>query len=329
MAWIQSHQSLANHKKLLRLARELEITRVEAIGHLHLLWWWALDSASDGSLSDVTAEEIADIVQWRKDAKKFLNTLILCGFIDEDLSLHEWDTYGATYNKVKEASARRQRLRRKKLREASVTRDVTVTSRSQQGVTSPLRHCDVTVEKEEKEEKYRIPPLSPSGEGAEEEAQGTPVVAPLPPEPPVMVTREMARGWFDQIVAEGGRFTDDEFERAWLRKHSTRDRLTGAWTRGRSISHDPRADLMLSLRYEAKHRDGTTAANASSTAGGRSEPTWQKKQRLDAVRALMANHKGNPSGTWSEATREAHAEEWMALRAEEQTLVQSMSHEPQ
>ena len=42
MAWIKSDQSLANHPKLILLARELQISKVEALGHLHLLWYWVL-----------------------------------------------------------------------------------------------------------------------------------------------------------------------------------------------------------------------------------------------------------------------------------------------
>ena len=43
MAWIKSDQSLANHPKLILLARALGISKVEALGHLHLLWYWVLE----------------------------------------------------------------------------------------------------------------------------------------------------------------------------------------------------------------------------------------------------------------------------------------------
>ena len=51
MAWIESHQELANHPKTKRFKRALGISTPQAIGHLHLLWWWALDYAQDGSLA--------------------------------------------------------------------------------------------------------------------------------------------------------------------------------------------------------------------------------------------------------------------------------------
>ena len=51
MAWIESHQELRHHYKTKRLARELKVTVAAAIGHLHCLWWWAIDFAPDGDLS--------------------------------------------------------------------------------------------------------------------------------------------------------------------------------------------------------------------------------------------------------------------------------------
>ena len=49
--WIKSYQDLGRHPKTSRLARTLGISRPAAIGHWHLLWWWALDYAKDGDLA--------------------------------------------------------------------------------------------------------------------------------------------------------------------------------------------------------------------------------------------------------------------------------------
>ena len=51
MAWIKSQQVLREHPKLKRLARRLEVSVPAALGHLHMLWWWALDYAQDGDLT--------------------------------------------------------------------------------------------------------------------------------------------------------------------------------------------------------------------------------------------------------------------------------------
>jgi len=97
MAWIESHQGLAVHPKTGKLARALKVTRVTAIGHLHLLWYFALDFAPDGNLTPIDPEEIAEGARWDGDANDFLDALIVSEFIDRDgdsITLHEWTSYG-------------------------------------------------------------------------------------------------------------------------------------------------------------------------------------------------------------------------------------------
>jgi hypothetical protein len=94
MAWIESHQSLATHRKLYKLAALLNINRPQAIGHLHLIWWWALDNASDGSLQDIPSGVLEDVAGWSGEPGKLYNSLIESEWIDQDdLILHDWQEY--------------------------------------------------------------------------------------------------------------------------------------------------------------------------------------------------------------------------------------------
>jgi hypothetical protein len=111
MAWTESHQELANHPKTRRLCRSLGITRVQAIGHLHLLWWWAMDYAQDGDLSDLTPGEIADACDWEGDPDQFVCALQEVHFLDHG-SIHDWDEYGGKYFKRQELARERQRRHR-------------------------------------------------------------------------------------------------------------------------------------------------------------------------------------------------------------------------
>jgi hypothetical protein len=52
--WIQSHQDVREHPKTRKLAARLRVNVPEAVGLLHLLWWWALSYASDGDLRSTT-----------------------------------------------------------------------------------------------------------------------------------------------------------------------------------------------------------------------------------------------------------------------------------
>ena len=99
MAWIKSDQSLANHPKLILLARELGITKVKALGRIY--WYWTLEYADDGELKYL--DLIPDACEWEDDAQKFIEALIKYEFIDqigEKYVIHDWLDYsGAFYEK--------------------------------------------------------------------------------------------------------------------------------------------------------------------------------------------------------------------------------------
>lgn len=104
MAWIESHQTLEKHGKLLGLVDALAITKHQAIGHLHCLWWWAIDSAPLGDISKYSASTIASAAGWNEyqeyayelnqahdfpkavDAGRFVAALLACGFLDGELN---------------------------------------------------------------------------------------------------------------------------------------------------------------------------------------------------------------------------------------------------
>lgn len=94
MAWIESHQNLRDHPKTLRLERALHVTRTCVIGHLHVLWWWAMDYAQDGDLSRFTNAEIAAASLWPGDADEFCQALESAGFVSANpLQIHDWMDY--------------------------------------------------------------------------------------------------------------------------------------------------------------------------------------------------------------------------------------------
>lgn len=113
MAWIESHQSLRNHKKLLRAASVWGMRRPEAIGYLHLLWWWAMDNIGpDGSLGDISDGELAMGADWPGDADLFAEGLRQAGFLDETDDgrfLHDWMDYAGKYQARRAADRDRAR----------------------------------------------------------------------------------------------------------------------------------------------------------------------------------------------------------------------------
>jgi len=86
-------------------------------GHLHWLWWWALDTQPDGDLSAYDPEDIAEAAGWEGDAAVFVAALMNCGpgdklgFIDPDMRLHDWDEYGGKYRKRSESARKAAQVR--------------------------------------------------------------------------------------------------------------------------------------------------------------------------------------------------------------------------
>lgn len=98
MAWIKSYQELDRHPKLKRLARFLNIQEVAAIGYLQRLWWWAVDYAQDGNLTDFSDEEIKEAIGFDGDEGELISALVDSGFLDLDetentLCIHDWSEY--------------------------------------------------------------------------------------------------------------------------------------------------------------------------------------------------------------------------------------------
>lgn len=93
MAWIELHQTLPRHPKLLRLAGRLRIHPAQAAGHLTFLWLWTLDYAPTGDLSAFGPAEISAAACFPGDAEQFHRSLMETGWLDEDGQVHDWMEY--------------------------------------------------------------------------------------------------------------------------------------------------------------------------------------------------------------------------------------------
>lgn len=95
-AWIESHQTLREHPKIYKLMDLLQISRAEVIGHLHMLWWWAIDYAPRGNLAEFGSQSLAKAADWQKDPDEFVKALQDSGFLtdgESGLEVHDWLDY--------------------------------------------------------------------------------------------------------------------------------------------------------------------------------------------------------------------------------------------
>lgn len=121
MAWIESHQELRDHPKTIRLTHLLGVHRMQAIGHLHALWWWCLSYADNGDLARFEYYEIAMAAGWDGDPEAFVKALAEAGWLEGDLMVvHDWEHYGGKLAERRRADAeRKSAARRKEVRRKS------------------------------------------------------------------------------------------------------------------------------------------------------------------------------------------------------------------
>lgn len=116
MAWIQVHQQLKDHRKLLAAADELDIEPPHMLGLLTSFWLWALDNAPSGSLEGISNRNIGRAAQWSRQPDEFVEAMKNAGFLDvtEDgtLEIHDWYEYAGKLIDQREAEKQRSRRRR-------------------------------------------------------------------------------------------------------------------------------------------------------------------------------------------------------------------------
>lgn len=114
MLWFAIDCNLYTHPKMLRLSASLKTDVDTLVGKLGRLWAWAkLSGNEDGNIGYLPAQEIADIMRWKKSASVLVNALVNCGFLDvSDIgkSLHGW----AELNGKMTAKKRKDNDRKKK-----------------------------------------------------------------------------------------------------------------------------------------------------------------------------------------------------------------------
>ena len=132
MAWIEAHDTLPDHPKVLRAAKALRLDSDALVGKLLRLWTWALSNREDGVLSDLDAGVLHRIMNYGGKADKLLTALtevrLLDALPDGRYAIHDWDEHVAMLMEQrdrKRTQARERQRRRRAAGAAPEARDVT------------------------------------------------------------------------------------------------------------------------------------------------------------------------------------------------------------
>ncbi len=169
MAWLPSHQELRTHPKTKKAARLASVSLPAMIGHLHMLWWWALDHAPDGNLGPFDDGDLADAAEWDGDPAVFVAALTDCGlrgghgFLEPDRRLHDWEEYGGKYRRRSEAGQKAAAARWAKRPSDQGEHANASPSESDRTATAEPTQCEVDAERnaEERRGEEITPPTPP------------------------------------------------------------------------------------------------------------------------------------------------------------------------
>jgi hypothetical protein len=110
--WIELHQTLPRHPKLIRFAGMLRVPQSQAAGHLVFLWLWTLDYAPTGDVSAFGPAELSAGADFRGDAELFCRALTECRWLDADGKIHNWEKYAGRLLEVRRKDRERKALQR-------------------------------------------------------------------------------------------------------------------------------------------------------------------------------------------------------------------------
>lgn len=104
MAWIESHQGLERHPKIMQLGYIMNWSIDETLGRMHRFWWWCLDYAPTGDLRQVDWKILGMHLGLKEDdSLKFREALVTTHLVCRlartrlPLRVHDWIEYAGRY----------------------------------------------------------------------------------------------------------------------------------------------------------------------------------------------------------------------------------------
>lgn len=129
MAWIELHDTLPDHDKVLDVSEALKMDKDMVVGKLVRLWTWALKNREDGIFRARDIPTIAEIMRYKGTPKSLVDALVRARLLDQagdTYVIHDWDERVGMLLAKRETAraqnrARVQKHRSKKVGNASET----------------------------------------------------------------------------------------------------------------------------------------------------------------------------------------------------------------
>lgn len=131
MSWIEVHDTLPDHPKVVEFASLLNIDRDAAVGKLVRFWTWAITNRETGLIFAGDASTIADVMRITRNKGRVIETLVnarLLDVVDGGWQIHDWDERVgmllAKREKVRAQARERQRRLKERKRGLSGEKEV-------------------------------------------------------------------------------------------------------------------------------------------------------------------------------------------------------------
>ena len=121
MAWIELHDTLPDHDKVILVADLLKMDKDMVVGKLVRLWTWALNNREDGTFRKRDAETIAEIMRYKGKPQRLVDAMVeshLLDVVEEVYVIHGWDERVGMLRAKRETQRAQAKQRAKRFRDA-------------------------------------------------------------------------------------------------------------------------------------------------------------------------------------------------------------------
>ena len=120
MAWIELHDTLPDHDKVLDVAEALKMDKDLVVGKLVRLWTWALNNREEGAFKARDIQTIAEVMRYKGKPQRLVDALAAARLLDledDTYSIHDWDERVGMLLAKREKTRSQARDRKRKQRE--------------------------------------------------------------------------------------------------------------------------------------------------------------------------------------------------------------------